>query len=77
MIGEGGMGVVYMAEQTQPVTPPRGHQGDQAGDGLARDSGAFRGRAAGPGDDGSSQHRADLRRGNDGEWCQVSRVRCQ
>ena len=35
-IGEGGFGLVFVAEQQQPVRPQGGSEGDQAGDGHAR-----------------------------------------
>ncbi len=60
-IGEGGCGVVYVAEQDRAGPPPRGAQGHQAGHGHQTGHRPFRGRAAGAGDDGSSQHRQSPR----------------
>ena len=61
-LGEGGFGVVYEAEQREPVVPPGGPQGDQARDGLRERDRPLRGGAPGPGHDGSPQHRAGHRR---------------
>ena len=61
-IGEGGMGVVYMAEQTQPGPPQGGAEDHQAGHGHQAGHRPVRGRAAGPGDDGPPQHRQGPRR---------------
>ena len=47
-IGEGGMGVVYMAEQNEPVKRRGGAQDHQAGHGHAAGDRPVRGRAAGP-----------------------------
>ncbi len=61
-IGEGGMGVVYMAEQDR-ARPPQGRRQDhQAGDGFRPGDRPLRGRAAGAGDDGPPQHRQGARR---------------
>ena len=61
-IGEGGMGVVYMAEQ-QRARPPQGRPEDhQAGHGHQGGHRPLRGRAAGPGPDGPPQHRPGARR---------------
>ena len=54
-IGEGGFGVVYMAEQTEAGAAAGGAQDHQAGDGHAAGGGALRGRAPGAGDDGPSR----------------------
>ena len=56
-IGEGGMGVVYVAEQTQPVRRRVALEDHQAGDGYEAGDCSLRGRAAGPGDDGSPEYR--------------------
>ena len=64
-IGEGGMGVVYMAEQTEPVERKVAPEDHQAGHGHAPGDRALRSRAAGPGADGPSQHCQDARRGHD------------
>ena len=64
-IGEGGMGVVFMAEQTAAGAPPRGAQDHQAGHGHPRGHRPLRGRAAGPGADGPPEHRPGVRRRGD------------
>ncbi len=64
-IGEGGMGVVYMAEQQEPVRRTRRAQGHQAGHGHPAGHRPLRGRAAGPGADGPSEHRPGARRRGD------------
>ena len=56
-IGEGGMGVVYMAEQKRAGPPAGRFENHQAGDGHASGDRPVRGRAAGAGDDGPSEHR--------------------
>ena len=56
-IGEGGMGVVYMAEQQQPVRRHGGAEDHQAGDGQPAGHRPLRSRAAGPGHDGPPEHR--------------------
>ena len=61
-IGEGGMGVVFMAEQTAAGPPQGGPEDHQAGHGHAAGHRPLRGRAAGPGADGPSQHRQGPRR---------------
>ena len=61
-IGEGGMGVVYMAEQTAARPPQGGAEGHQAGHGHEAGDRPLRGRAPGPGDDGPPQHRQGPRR---------------
>ena len=64
-IGEGGFGVVFMAEQTA-AGPPQGRaEGHQAGHGHAAGRRPLRGRAAGPGAHGPSEHRPGLRRRRD------------
>ena len=64
-IGEGGMGTVYLAEQTAAGQAAGGAQADQGRDGLADRPGPVRGRAAGPGPDGPPQHRQGPRRRHD------------
>ena len=61
-IGEGGMGVVYMAEQVEPVRRQVALEDHQAGDGHEAGDRPVRGRAAGAGADGPPQHRAGARR---------------
>ena len=56
-IGEGGMGVVYMAEQSEPVERRVALKIIKPGMDTQAGDRPFRGRAAGAGDDGSSQHR--------------------
>ena len=56
-IGEGGFGVVYMAEQTQPVRRKVALKIIKPGMDTQGSHRPFRGRATGPGDDGPSQHR--------------------
>ena len=60
-IGDGGMGVVYMAEQTAAGPPDGRPQDHQAGDGHPGGYRPFRGGAPGAGADGSSPHRQDPR----------------
>ena len=64
VIGEGGMGTVFLAEQTEPVRRTGGAQGDQAGHGLATGHRALRCRETGPGHDGPCQYRPRSRRGH-------------
>ena len=64
-IGEGGMGVVYVAEQDAPGQAAGGPEGHQAGDGHAAGAGPVRGRAAGAGPDGPPEHRPHPRRRDD------------
>ena len=61
-IGEGGSGVVFMAEQTAAGPPQGGPEGHQAGHGHAAGDRPVRGRAAGPGADGPPEHRQGARR---------------
>ena len=61
-IGEGGMGVVFMAEQTAAGAPQGGPEDHQAGHGHAAGHRPLRGRAAGPGADGPPEHRQGPRR---------------
>ena len=60
-IGEGGCGVVYVAEQDGAGPPPGRPQGHQAGHGHQARRRPLRGRAPGPGPDGPSQHRQGAR----------------
>ena len=60
-IGEGGMGVVYMAEQTRAGRASGGAEDHQAGDGLPQGHCPLRGRAAGVGPDGPSKYRQGAR----------------
>ncbi len=64
-LGEGGMGTVFMAEQTQPVQRQGGPEAHQGGHGLQAGAGPLRGRAAGAGADGSPEHRQGARRRHD------------
>ena len=64
-IGEGGMGVVYVAEQIAARAPQGRPEGHQAGDGHQAGRRPLRGRAPGPGDDGPPQHRQGPRRRDD------------
>ncbi len=65
-IGEGGMGTVWVAEQTAARPPQGGAEAHQARHGLEVRAGPLRGRAAGPGRDGPPQHRQGARRRADG-----------
>ena len=60
-IGEGGMGVVFMAEQTEPVKRKVALKIIKPGMDIEADHRPLRSGAAGPGDDGSRQHRQGLR----------------
>ena len=80
-IGEGGCGVVYMAEQTSRSGAGRA-QGHQARHGYEERHRPLRSRAAGAGDDGPSEHRQGARRRRDRKraaltsswnWCAASR----
>ncbi len=62
VLGEGGMGTVYRADQTATGQAAGGAQADQDRHGLARGAGPVRRRAAGAGPDGPPQHRPRLRR---------------
>ncbi len=64
-IGEGGFGVVFMADQEEPVPPTRRAENHQVGNGHEASGGPFRGRAAGSSDDGPSEHRQSARCGRD------------
>ncbi len=66
-IGEGGMGTVFMAEQTQPVQRKVALKIIKAGMDTRPGDRPLRGRAAGAGDDGSSEHRQGARRRHDRE----------
>ncbi len=61
-IGEGGMGIVYMAEQTRAGPPPGRPQDHQARHGQPPGHRPLRGRAAGAGVDGPPEHRPRPRR---------------
>ena len=56
-IGEGGFGVVYMADQTEPVKRRVALKIIKPGMDTRQGDCPIRGGAAGPGDDGSSEHR--------------------
>ena len=60
-IGEGGMGAVWMAEQTEPVRRLVAVKLIKPGMDTAAGDGPLRGRAPGPGPDGPSQHRQGAR----------------
>ena len=64
-VGEGGCGVVYVAEQTEPVRRRVALKVIKLGMDTKAGRRAVRGRAAGAGDDGSSQHRQGAGRGHD------------
>ncbi len=61
-IGEGGMGVVYRAEQQEPVRRSSRSEDCQTGDGYAGRDLPVSGRAASTGDDEPSEHRQSVRR---------------
>ena len=60
-IGEGGCGVVYVAEQTEPVRRRVALKVIKLGMDTKQVDRPLRGRAAGAGDDGSSEHRQGAR----------------
>ena len=64
-IGEGGFGLVYVADQQEPVRRRVALEDYQTGDGVARGAHALRGRAAGHRTDGPPEYRPNLRRGRD------------
>ena len=64
-IGEGGMGTVYMAEQTHPVRRNGRAQAHQGRHGQPPGPRPVRGRTPGAGPDGPPQHRQGLRRRHD------------
>ena len=64
-IGEGGMGVVYMAEQQQPVRRKVALKIIKPGMDTRAGDRPLRGRAAGAGADGPPQHRQGARRRRD------------
>ena len=61
-LGEGGMGVVYLAEQEQPVRRRVALKLIKLGMDTTRGARPLRGRAAGAGADGPPEHRQGLRR---------------
>ena len=61
-IGEGGMGEVWLAEQTHPVRRQVALKVIKAGMDTRAGGRPLRGRAAGPGADGPPEHRHGLRR---------------
>ncbi len=64
-IGEGGMGEVWVAKQTEPVKRKVGAQADQDRHGFQSRARALRAGTPGAGDDGPSQHRPGARRRHD------------
>ena len=62
VLGEGGMGVVYLAEQEEPVRRRVAFKVIKSGMDTREVVGPLRGRAAGAGADGPSQHREGARR---------------
>ena len=64
-LGQGGMGAVFMAQQTEPVKRLVALEAHQTGHGLPANPGPIRGRAAGAGADGSSEYRQGAGRGSD------------
>ncbi len=64
-IGEGGLGMVFMAEQTAARPPPGRAQGYQAWAWIAARCSPVSGRAPGTGPDGPPQHRQGARRRHD------------
>ena len=65
LLGEGGMGVVYLAEQQAPSAGASRSRSSSWAWTRAQVVGALRGRAPGAGDDGPSEHRDGLRRRRD------------
>ena len=65
LIGEGGFGTVFMAEQEKPVVRKVALKIIKLGMDTRAGDRAVRGRAAGAGDDGSPQHRAGAGCGRD------------
>ena len=72
-IGEGGMGEVWVAKQTEPVKRKVALKLIKTGMDSKAVLAAVRAGAAGAGDDGSSQHRPRLRRRHDAEGPAVLR----
>ena len=72
-IGEGGMGSVFMADQTHPVKRRVAVKVIKAGHGLGSRAGPVRGRAAGAGPDGPPAHRQGARRRHDRDRSAVLR----
>ena len=68
VLGEGGMGIVYLAEQAEPFRREVALKVIKIGMDTREVVRAFRSRAPGPGDDEPSPHRADLRSGSHRRW---------
>ena len=64
-LGEGGMGVVYLAGQSAPLRRKVALKVIKLGMGHPRGDRSLRVGAPGPGHDGSPEHRQGLRRGGD------------
>ena len=64
-IGEGGMGVVFMAEQAEPLRRTVALKIIKPGMDTPSGHRPLRSRAAGTGDDGPSEHRQSVRRRHD------------
>ena len=60
-IGEGGMGVVYLASQREPIDRQVALKIIKPGMDYAGSGDAVRGGTSGPGDDGSPEHRQGIR----------------
>ena len=82
-IGEGGCGVVYMAEQAEPVRRRVALKVIKLGMDTQASRRPLRGGAAGAGDDGSPEHRQGVRRRRDARragltsswnWCAAIRI---
>ena len=65
VLGEGGMGTVWVAKQTEPVKRQGRGQAHQGGMDSQGGAGPVRGRAAGAGPDGPPEHRQGARRRHD------------
>ncbi len=72
-LGEGGGGIVYLAEQETPVSPSGRAEGHQAWHGHEARDRAFRGGAADARDDGTPEYRPRVRRRRDGDGPPVFR----
>ena len=66
-IGEGGFGVVYVAQQEKPISRKSRAEDHQTGDGYERRNRPLRGRTTGAGADGSPQY-------GEGVGCRSDRV---